>query len=176
MEITLRKGWQRCTAAVTIAAVCTMPGALARDAPPGKAAPCLACDGEAAVEEASRSFRKLRNLRGHFASGAWTPAVDAWGGELHRAMQTLAAWSVRHSLAAPALLELMGEPDEKRDCAAGACEPLLRSLTWPAGQDREAAGPASELWIYHWRGGRDRLVLVMREQRVAASGWRYLGE
>jgi hypothetical protein len=174
--MTLRKGWRRCMAAVTIAAICAVPARHAASTPAAQGASSLASATPDEVLNASRAFDKLRNLRGHFSGGGWSPAVDAWGGELHRAMQTLAAWSVQQRLQADALQQLMGAPDETVSCVAGSCDATLRSLRWPGDRMPAVAKQTAALWVYHWRSGRDRLVIAIKDARVTAAGWSYLGE
>ncbi|MCM5681114.1 hypothetical protein M8A51_16430 [Schlegelella sp. S2-27] len=153
-----------------------MPARHAASAPAAQGASRLASATPDEVLKASRAFDKLRNLRGHFSGARWSAEVDAWEGELHRAMQVLAAWSAQQRLQAGALKQLMGAPDETTSCTDDSCDATLRSLKWPGERMPPVAKQSTELWIYHWRGGRDRLVIVMKDARVGAAGWDYLGE
>lgn len=131
------------------------------------------CAEAGSVTDWSQRYLQLRSVSGHFSGGAWDPAVDAWGGDKHRLMQCLAA----HAVAAPAralqLQRLMGSPDEVLRCPSPACADIASKAEWG-----HAAPPSSrgELWLYHWRGRHDRLVLAMARGTVRADGWLYARE
>jgi hypothetical protein len=55
----------------------------------GAAGELHACEGADPAAWA-RSHQELRSTKGHFSGGAWSPAVDAWGGTKHLSMQCLA--------------------------------------------------------------------------------------
>src|SRR5687768_3168668 len=126
-----------------------------------------ACDGKDPAAWA-RSHQELRSTKGHFSGGNWSPAVDAWGGAKHRLMQCLAAHATAASLRAAPLRQLMGPPDERLACPSAACSEVLEKLEWqPAAA---AVADPAELWLYHWRGRHDRLVLAFAQGVVRSHG------
>ena len=135
-----------------------------------------ACDvemGNEAVAKFSSSFRELRSTTGHFDGGTWTPSVDAWGGAKHLAMQCLAKHAVARRLASDRVRALMGAPDEVVACSSRACAELVGQAQW---RTAAAVAHTSELWIYHWRGQHDRLVLAMQAGFVRVDGWVFAHE
>lgn len=131
------------------------------------------CAEAGSVADWSQRYLRLRSASGHFSGGSWTPAVDAWGGEKHRLMQCLAAHAVAAPVRAPQLRRLMGPPDEVLRCPSAACAELAAKAEW-----EHAAPPPrhGELWLYHWRGPHDRLVLAIARGAVRAGGWLYVRE
>jgi hypothetical protein len=132
-----------------------------------------ACDGTDPAAWA-QSHRELRSTKGHFSGGAWSPAVDAWGGAKHRVMQCLGRHATAKAMRAAPLRRLMGAPDEVLRCPSPACADALQKAEW------EPAAPAgvqpAELWLYDWRGRHDRLVLLLAAGAVRGSGWLYARE
>ena len=131
-----------------------------------------ACDGTD-PSTWSRGYLALRKTPGHFSGGQWSQDIDAWGGRKHLLMRCLATEATLRSLPAAKLRLLMGPPDEVRHCP-DACEDALTKTDWQYGP--QGAMPATELWIYDWRGRHDRLALMMNHGVVRGHGWLYLNE
>lgn len=127
-----------------------------------------ACDGS--VQTWSQRYLQLRIVPGHFAGGAWTPAVDTWGGEKHRLMQCLAEHAAAGALPAARVRAVMGAPDEQLRCPSAACAELIEKAEWRLGT---APAKPAQLWLYHWRGRHDRLVLPIGRGGVRGAGWLY---
>jgi hypothetical protein len=139
----------------------------------GLAGELQACDGKDPAAWA-RSHRELRSTKGHFSGGNWSPAVDAWGGAKHRLMQCLATHATAASLQPAPLRQLMGPPDERLTCPSAACSDVLEKLEWQP--TTAAVADPGELWLYHWRGRHDRLVLAFAQGAVRGHGWLYVRE
>lgn len=139
----------------------------------GLAGELHACEGKDPAAWA-RSHQELRSTKGHFSGGAWSPAVDAWGGAKHRVMQCLAAHVTTKALRSAPLRSLMGAPDEVLRCPSAACTDAIEKADWQPGGS--AAAEPAELWLYDWRGRHDRLLLVMAAGSVRRSGWLYARE
>lgn len=131
-----------------------------------------ACDGGDALAWSQR-YLQLRQTPGHFSGASWTPAVDAWGGEKHRLMQCLARHATATPLRSAQLRRLMDAPDERLRCPSPACSEITGSAEWQHGTP---PAPQDELWLYHWRGRHDRLVLAISGDVVRAGGWLYVRE
>lgn len=127
-----------------------------------------ACADDAAVAASASGLRELRSNKGHFSGGSWTPAVDAWGGAKHRALQCLGTHAAARRLPAAQARTLLGAPDERLPCPSADCSALLGRVEWPASGTPVAP---TELWLYHWRGRHDRLLLAVDAAGVQASGW-----
>lgn len=116
-------------------------------------------------QDLAPEYRALQQQRGHFDGEHWNAEIDRFDGRKHRLMQRLAAALAEQ--APPTLAELtaaLGPPDLR--WAAGAASPLQSPLP---PELRPRAGD-SLLW-YRWRGRRDGLVLLIREQRLAQIAW-----
>lgn len=124
----------------------------------------------------ARTYRTLRQIRGHFDGGRWRDDVDRWQGRKHLAMQTLASELLRARASADVLRNTMGEPDAVLQPGLPAHARALEQVQWLP----QAAPPDPTqqvpLWVYHWRGRHDQLVLVLARGGVVAAGWLFDGE
>jgi hypothetical protein len=113
----------------------------------------------------SADYRAVRGTPGHFSGQAWNPAVDAWNGRKHVAMQRLADCAVQSRMSTALLRRWMGEPDAVLDCTRTDCAALLQRA------DAAAMTVPAQLWLYDWRGTHDRLVLGLTPGGVNGRAW-----
>jgi hypothetical protein len=116
---------------------------------------------QAACAKAAERYRALRAGRG--ATPTSTRVLDAWGGPLHGALQTLAACWGTEGLSAKALDTAMGEPDR----VVHPGDPL-----WGLAEN----DGADALFVYEWRGLHDFLFFAIANDRVLRAGWWMAGE
>ncbi len=136
------------------------------------------------TEAAARAqeWRQLRLLRGHFDGAPWNDTVDRWQGHKHRLMQAWAARLLSRQASADELLRTLGRPDSvlrPQDPAyastAAAVHPDVEPAAATPGEHAlaragaQAAQPA--LWLYHWRGSHDQLVISVQAGHTRATGW-----
>lgn len=122
-----------------------------------------------AFDQSAETYLHLRPTPGQFSGGAWNEAVDAWDGEKHAAMQTVAAELDRRPLTVAQLTTHLGEPDQTLSPSDAMFTDLL--ATHPT--DSKSA---VQILVYQWRGSHDFLYLLSDGERVTAVGWWYAGE
>lgn len=132
------------------------------------------------TEAAARAqeWRQLRLLRGHFDGAPWNDTVDRWQGRKHRLMQAWAARLLSRQASADELLRTLGRPDSllrPQDPAYAPTAAALRPDAMPAGAaigpQQGTRTPQPALWLYHWRGSHDQLVISVQGGRTRATGW-----
>lgn len=126
---------------------------------------CAQAAGSA--DAASREYRALRSVRGHFDGGAYDETVDRWQGRKHVLMQQLAGELLRERATTAQVRERMGEPDAALDARAPANAKLLQRVT------AEGTARPDAIWLYRWRGARDQLAFALTGGRVIATVWLY---
>lgn len=128
---------------------------------------CLPLHGHAQdTAVLSRQWLAMRMQTGHFDGAAWNDAVDRWQGAKHVLMQQLARRAGQERWPAGQLKGWMGDADQVLRAGDADHARLLAQAQWHG-------SPAGELWLYHWRGTHDQLVLALQAGRVVASGWVY---
>lgn len=113
-------------------------------------------------------WQQLRQVQGHFDGGKWNDQVDRWQGEKHRLMQQMAQTLHTHGASKGDIQETFGAPDNIQEpaseSASSAYQHTLKATEWQG-------EPAGELWLYHWRGEHDQLVLAVEGDQLVAIGW-----
>lgn len=127
-------------------------------------AACAAAAQAPRWQDLAPEYRALQQQRGHFDGADWNAEIDRFDGRKHRLMQLLADALAQASPTLDELTAALGPPDAR--WAAGAASPLQSPMP---PELRARAGDAL-LW-YRWRGRRDGLVLLIREQRLAQIAW-----
>lgn len=133
-----------------------------------------ACAGAATTDppgprwqDLAPEYQALQQQRGHFDGADWNPEIDRFDGRKHRLMRRLAAALAQTPPTLDELTAALGPPDARWRAGAGSPQGPLQSPL-PA-ELRPRAGDTL-LW-YRWRGNRDGLVLLIREQRLAQIAW-----
>jgi hypothetical protein len=117
-------------------------------------------------DELAAQWRALRSRRGHFDGAPFDPEIDLWQGRKHVLMQQLAARALASRQRRPALIASLGTPDADWPAGSPAQMQALREAQWESEPPVNAA-----VLAYDWRAQRDRLVIALDGDRVAAIGW-----
>ena len=120
--------------------------------------------------ELADEWRRLRATTGHFDGAAWNADVDRWDGAKHRVMRELATRLVTRGASVGQALGHLGAPDRVVVGDEGAMAPMRQALSHLCPGGRPPL-EGDTLWLYFWRGPRDRLVLWLRDEQVAGCGW-----
>jgi hypothetical protein len=118
----------------------------------------------------AREWRTLRAQRGHFEGGRWNDDLDRWQGRKHQLMQSLAQRAREAAWTQADLQQWLGLPDAQWPQSPNSKPehtPTRQQTRW----DGAAPPPEAVLWVYHWRGSRDRLIVALHGGRVVATGW-----
>lgn len=134
-----------------------------------------ACEAEAALSapEMKQEWQRVRQLRGHFDGQAWRAEIDSWQGRKHCLMQVwqrqltaLASPDLRYAPNAH-LLQLFDPPDlyVQHDLAnlPSACIAVLHN--------RPPLQAGHKLAWYSWRGSRDGLLMLSRQNMLQEVVW-----
>jgi hypothetical protein len=123
------------------------------------------------LRERAEEFKHLRTVPGHFSGGAWNDDVDQWMGRKHQLMIELGDTLGGGAYSKTQAVDLLGAPD-----AVARQGDALYDQIRDRGEFKEPGGGAYKFLVYYWRGERDFLYLVMREEMVLGAGWWYAGE
>jgi hypothetical protein len=115
----------------------------------------------------AREWRSLRAQRGHFDGGRWSDDLDRWQGRKHQLMQSLAQRARAAAWTPAQLRQWLGRPDAQWRGDAPEHALTLQPMRWDG-----LTPPANALlFVYHWRGSRDRLIVALHGGRIVATGW-----
>jgi hypothetical protein len=123
------------------------------------------------IHERAGEFKRLRAVEGHFSGGAWNDDVDRWMGRKHALMIELGERLGQGAYGRPQVVDLLGAPD-----AVAREGDALYDQIRNRGEFVEPGGDGYEFLVYHWRGERDFLYLIAREEAVLGAWWWYAGE
>ena len=142
---------------------------------------CSGCAGPIAAapsadSDDARTYRDLRQIRGHFDGGRWGDDIDRWQGRKHLAMQNLAGELLRAHASVEVLRNTMGEPDAVLEPGQPAHARALEQVQWLPKAATPDSAKRTRLWLYQWRGRHDQLLLALERGNVVAAGWLLDGE
>jgi hypothetical protein len=131
------------------------------------------------AEDYAAEYRRLRAVPSRWTDPnvqEWSDDVDSFGGRKHVVMEALRAQLGTSGTTRASVIAAMGPPDEMGLPSSDGDAPAHGSGVTMVVSKELAAGGASQVLVYHWRGLHDFLYFVVQGDRVLRSAWWMAGE